>query len=105
VYVHCWAGVGRTGTVVGCLLREQGFSAAADAAQKLVPAGKLKQAADTIPDEAIDRLTIAGTPTECRKRIAQYEGIVEEVICVNVSYATPQMSDPLGSYRGIINLR
>jgi hypothetical protein len=28
VYVHCWAGVGRTGTVVGCLLREQGFAAA-----------------------------------------------------------------------------
>lgn len=27
VYVHCWAGVGRTGTVVGCLLREQGFAA------------------------------------------------------------------------------
>ena len=27
VYVHCWAGVGRTGTVVGCLLREQGFTA------------------------------------------------------------------------------
>ena len=27
VYVHCWAGAGRTGTVVGCLLREQGFAA------------------------------------------------------------------------------
>ena len=27
-YVHCWGGVGRTGTVVGCLLREQGFTAA-----------------------------------------------------------------------------
>ena len=27
VYVHCWAGVGRTGTVVGCLLREQGLAA------------------------------------------------------------------------------
>ena len=25
VYVHCWAGIGRTGTVVGCLLREQGL--------------------------------------------------------------------------------
>ena len=28
VYVHCWAGIGRTGTVVGCLLREWGFDAA-----------------------------------------------------------------------------
>ena len=26
VYVHCYAGVGRTGTVVGCLLRQHGFS-------------------------------------------------------------------------------
>lgn len=24
VYVHCWGGVGRTGTVLGCLLRETG---------------------------------------------------------------------------------
>jgi len=27
VYLHCWGGVGRTGTVVGCLLREQGYTA------------------------------------------------------------------------------
>jgi protein-tyrosine phosphatase len=27
VYVHCWGGVGRTGTVVGCLLREDGLDA------------------------------------------------------------------------------
>ena len=26
-YVHCWGGVGRTGTVAGCLLVEAGFSA------------------------------------------------------------------------------
>ncbi|MGH7962179.1 MAG: hypothetical protein ACRERD_10205, partial [Candidatus Binatia bacterium] len=65
----------------------------------------LRQAAEAIPDEAIDRLTIAGTPAECRNRIAQYEGIVEEVICVNVSYSTPQTSDPLGSYRNMIDLR
>lgn len=25
-YVHCWGGIGRTGTVVGCLLVEWGFS-------------------------------------------------------------------------------
>ena len=28
VYVHCWGGVGRTGTVVGCLLVEDGIPAA-----------------------------------------------------------------------------
>jgi protein-tyrosine phosphatase len=26
VYVHCWGGVGRTGTVVGCWLRRSGLS-------------------------------------------------------------------------------
>lgn len=27
VYVHCWGGIGRTGTVVGCLLVDGGLSA------------------------------------------------------------------------------
>lgn len=27
VYVHCWGGIGRTGTVVGCHLMERGMSA------------------------------------------------------------------------------
>lgn len=26
VYVHCWGGIGRTGTVVGCRLRDAGLS-------------------------------------------------------------------------------
>ncbi|MGB6222771.1 protein-tyrosine phosphatase family protein [Haloferula sp.] len=26
-YVHCWGGIGRTGTVIGCLFREQGLGA------------------------------------------------------------------------------
>lgn len=25
-YVHCWGGIGRTGTVIGCYFREQGMS-------------------------------------------------------------------------------
>ena len=25
VYIHCWGGIGRTGTVVGCWLRETGL--------------------------------------------------------------------------------
>ena len=27
LYLHCWGGVGRTDTVVGCLLCEQGLTA------------------------------------------------------------------------------
>jgi len=26
VYVHCWGGIGRTGTVVGCYLVRHGFT-------------------------------------------------------------------------------
>lgn len=34
VYVHCWGGIGRTGTVIGCWLRECGLDG--DAAQARV---------------------------------------------------------------------
>ena len=33
VYVHCWGGIGRTGTVVGCWLRRQGYSGEESLAQ------------------------------------------------------------------------
>lgn len=33
-YVHCWGGIGRTGTVIGCYFRQQGMDA--DAALKKV---------------------------------------------------------------------
>lgn len=33
VYIHCWGGVGRTGTVVGCYLVSQGMSGNAALAQ------------------------------------------------------------------------
>jgi hypothetical protein len=33
VYVHCWGGIGRTGTVVGCWLRECGYDPEAALAQ------------------------------------------------------------------------
>jgi len=26
VYVHCWGGVGRTATVIGCVLADEGLS-------------------------------------------------------------------------------
>ena len=33
IYVHCYGGVGRTGTVVGCYLRQQGFDGPAALAE------------------------------------------------------------------------
>ncbi|MCB0117008.1 MAG: hypothetical protein KDD84_23070, partial [Caldilineaceae bacterium] len=33
VYVHCWGGIGRTGTVIGCRLVEQGMGGDAALAQ------------------------------------------------------------------------
>ena len=35
VYVHCWAGRGRTGTVVGCYLKRHGLAEDQDVIQKL----------------------------------------------------------------------
>jgi protein tyrosine/serine phosphatase len=35
VYVHCWAGRGRTGTVVGCYLKRHGMAGDTDVIQKL----------------------------------------------------------------------
>ena len=65
-------------------MREQGFSAAADAALKHMPAGELAAAMAAIPDECIDMLTIAGTPAECQARIARYVGVVDELLLLNV---------------------
>ena len=35
VYVHCWGGIGRTGTVVGCWMVEKHGSTAEDALQRI----------------------------------------------------------------------
>ena len=35
VYVHCWGGIGRTGTVVGCYLIRHGLATPADAMERI----------------------------------------------------------------------
>lgn len=86
------------------LLRKQGFSAAADAALKYVPAGNLAKAAEAMSDDLIDALTIAGTPAECRARIAEYGSLVDEVLYVNVASAAATDPDPLAAYRHVLRL-
>jgi len=83
-------------------LREQGFAEAADAALRHVPAGELDAAVDAIPDACVDRLTVAGTPDECRKRLADYDGVVDELVLVNV--LPPRRDDPTEAYAGLFHL-
>ena len=70
-------------------MREQGFSKTADALLKLAPDDQLEAAIDAIPDECIDQLTIAGTPEECRTKLAEYEGELDEMILLNVMPSEP----------------
>ncbi|MDA0821359.1 MAG: LLM class flavin-dependent oxidoreductase [Proteobacteria bacterium] len=69
-------------------MREQGFSAAADALLKLMPAGKLEAAVDAIPDECVDQLVIAGTVADCRARLASYEDVLDDMLFLNAMPAT-----------------
>lgn len=66
------------------LLREQGFAAVADALAELVPAGHLHAAYEVITDDLLDTLTASGDPEECRNSLARFEGLVDELVMVNV---------------------
>ncbi len=83
-------------------LREQGFSGVADAALRFVATGDREAAIDAIPDECLDRLTLAGTPAECGKRIADYAGIVDELVLTNV--LPPRGDEPAEAYAGAFSL-
>jgi 5,10-methylenetetrahydromethanopterin reductase len=83
-------------------LRQQGFAELADMASELMPAGRTREAMDRVPDEAVDALTISGTPEECLARLEAYEGVVDEVIALRV----PQRNDPSGpdAFEGLLDV-
>lgn len=83
-------------------MREQGFSDVVDTLLKLMPAGKLEASVDAIPDECVDRLAVAGTLADCRKQIAAYEGVVDELLLGNVTPAPD--GDLTGSYAPLMQL-
>ena len=83
-------------------MREQGFAAAADACLRHMPAGEVAAAMAAIPDACVDQLTIAGTPAECRARLAAYADVVDEILLLNVLPAVN--GDVMGSYRSLLSL-
>lgn len=83
-------------------MREQGFGSIVDRLMELMPQGKLEESVKTIPDECVDRLTIAGTVEDCREQLKDYENVVDEVLLLNMSRS--DSDDPKGSYAGLMKL-
>lgn len=66
------------------LLRQQGFSEVADRLAHFVARRDIEGAVKAVSDDVVDSLTIAGTPDECRHRLADYSD-VDDLILVNVN--------------------
>jgi alkanesulfonate monooxygenase SsuD/methylene tetrahydromethanopterin reductase-like flavin-dependent oxidoreductase (luciferase family) len=66
------------------LLRQQGFATVADRLGDLTAQGRTDEAHRAVPDEVVDSLTVAGTPDDCRTRLADYPGL-NDLILVNVN--------------------
>lgn len=83
-------------------MREQGFGAVADALLELAPKGDLEAACAAIPDACVDALTVAGTPAECRARLADYDGLLDDLLLLNA--CPPQPGRVLASYTRLLTL-
>jgi alkanesulfonate monooxygenase SsuD/methylene tetrahydromethanopterin reductase-like flavin-dependent oxidoreductase (luciferase family) len=83
-------------------LRQLGFGEFADRAAELMPAGRTREAMGLVPDEVLDTMTITGTPEECAARVAEYEGLADEVVAFRVA----QRGEPAGvaAYEGLFEL-
>ena len=66
-------------------LRQLGFDGFADTAAELMRAGRVRDAMDQVPDQVVDTMTITGTPETCAERVADYEGLADEVIAMRVA--------------------
>jgi len=94
------------------LLRRQGFAATADQLQRLTDVGETELARQAVPDDLLDTLVVAGTPADCRRRIAEYDA-VDEMLLVNVrgmyyhtdpSRPFPDPAGLLASYQPVFDL-
>jgi alkanesulfonate monooxygenase SsuD/methylene tetrahydromethanopterin reductase-like flavin-dependent oxidoreductase (luciferase family) len=67
------------------LLREQGYDDFITTLLARIRVRGADGAEAEVPDEVVDRLTIAGTPAECAAQIEHYRGVVDSLILVNVA--------------------
>ena len=83
-------------------MRQQGFAETADILSDLMPQGRTAEAISVVPEELVDTLTISGTPSECVHRIAEYQGVVDEIVMMRVA----QREEPtgVGAYEPLFEL-
>lgn len=86
------------------VLREQGFSKAADAAAKHVPEGRIEQAMEAFTDDIVDTVSVAGTLQRARGQLAAFDGLVDQVIFVNISYSSGSAQELTRNFRNMIAL-
>lgn len=86
------------------ILREQGFSQAADAAAKWVPLGKIEKAAEAFTDDIVDAITISGTFEQCKRKLADYDDVVDQLLFVNVNYSSTSEDATLRAFQNLIKL-
>jgi len=83
-------------------LRQLGYGDFVEQAYELIPAGRMREAMDLVPDEVIDTMTITGSPADCAARIREYEGVADEIIASRL----PQRGEPKGiaAYEDVFEL-
>ena len=83
-------------------LEEQGHGSALAKILARLADGDHAGAVDEVPQEVVDELTISGTPAQCRARIDAYQGVVDEVLLVNVGATRHRLDAATASDRQAI---
>jgi alkanesulfonate monooxygenase SsuD/methylene tetrahydromethanopterin reductase-like flavin-dependent oxidoreductase (luciferase family) len=83
------------------LLAGEGYEDVAERIRERLADDDLDGAADCIPDSALDAVAIAGTPSECASRVAEF---LERGYDVPVLYPFPVDDDWTGAYRDAIDV-
>jgi len=86
------------------VLREQGFSKAADAAQRHVPEGRIEKAMEAFTDDIVDTVSVAGTLAGARAQLAGFDGLVDQVLFVNVNYSSDSLAELQKNFQNMIAL-
>lgn len=77
--------IGAMGTFYREALAKQGYEEEANAIAQRVGSGDNEAAMDALTDELLDAFAVAGTPAECRERLAEFEAL-DGVDAISVSF-------------------